>query len=211
MMRASAAATPSVVVGFAQRVDRAGRTDILDGQIENERAALVRRAAKLDFAAEQICQFAADGQSQSGSAVLSTGAGVRLLERFENDLLLFEWDADARVGDFERHYRLRLIENRVLRAPAPDRGGDVEPHAAVLGELEGVGQQILEHLLQALGVGRDSAPEVLVDLDVEGELPVVGLVPERPRDGVEEVCHRDFLRIHGDKPPRLHQIGRAHV
>ena len=42
----------------------------------------------------------------------------------------------------------------------------------LLGELEGVRQQILEHLLQTLGVGDDAAAEMRIEIDLEGELPV---------------------------------------
>ena len=37
-----------------------------------------------------------------------------------------------------------------------------------------------------------------IDLDVERQLPVVRLVPERPRDAVEQVGDEDFLRIDRD-------------
>ena len=37
-----------------------------------------------------------------------------------------------------------------------------------------------------------------IDLDVEGQLPVVGLVPERPRDGVEQVGDEHLLGVDRD-------------
>ncbi len=49
------------------------------------------------------------------------------------------------------------------------------------GELERVRQQVLQDLLQALGVGHHAAAEVAIDVDVEGKLAVLGLVAERPR------------------------------
>ena len=73
-----------------------------------------------------------------------------------------------------------------------------QPHAALFGELEGVRQQVLEHLLQALGIGRDAAPEMRVDLDVERQLPVVRLVPERPGDRFDQVGDEHLLRVHRD-------------
>ena len=63
------------------------------------------------------------------------------------------------------------------------------------GELEGVRQQVLEHLLQALGIRNDAALEVGSDLDLERQLPVLGLVPERTRHHVEQVGEEDLLRI----------------
>ena len=73
----------------------AGRPHIGLRQIQRESAALAGRAAKLDFAAEQAGEFAADGQAQTGSAVLAAGAGVCLLEGLEDDALLVERDSDA--------------------------------------------------------------------------------------------------------------------
>ena len=40
--------------------------------------------------------------------------------------------------------------------------------------------------------------EMRIDLDVEGQLPVVGLVAERPRDRVEQVGDEHLLRIDRD-------------
>jgi hypothetical protein len=57
-----------------------------------------RHAAQADFAAEQVRQLAADGQAQAGAAVFAAGAGVGLLERLEDELLLFRRDADAGVS-----------------------------------------------------------------------------------------------------------------
>ena len=39
--------------------------------------------------------------------------------------------------------------------------------AALLGEFEGVRQQVFQHLLQALGVGDNAAVQMVVELDIE--------------------------------------------
>ena len=70
------------------------------------------------------------------------------------------------------------LEHRMVRAPAAGRDADVQPHAAVLGELERVGQQVLQDLHQPLGVGDDRAPEVR--LEAGGESRACG---SRPRGG----------------------------
>ena len=72
----------------------------------------------MDFAAEKVRQLAADREAQTGAAVFAAGAGVGLHERFENDLLFFRGNADAGIGDLERHHRRGLLEHRMLRAPA---------------------------------------------------------------------------------------------
>ena len=74
----------------------------------------------------------------------------------------------------------------------------VEPDAALRRELERVRQQVLEHLLQPLGVGGDGAAEIGIDMDLERELPRFRLVAERPRDHVEQVGEEHFLGIDRD-------------
>jgi len=97
---------------------------------------------------------------------------------------------------FERHDRRRLPEHRVPGAPAALDLRNAQPHAAFRGELERVRQQVLENLLQALGVGVDAASEIGVETDLERKLPRLGLVPERTCDHVEQVRERDVFRIH---------------
>ena len=58
---------------------------------------------QLDFAAEQVCEFAADRQTKARAAVTPTGAGVRLLEGLEYDALLLRRNADASIGHLERN------------------------------------------------------------------------------------------------------------
>src|SRR5262245_52679707 len=133
----------------------------------------------MDFAAEQVRQLSADREPQAGAAVFAAGAGVGLHEGLENDLLLVLCDADAGVGDLERHRRRRLLEHGMLRAPAALRRRDAQPYAALRRELERVREQVLEHLLQALGIGDDAASERGVEVDLEEQLPGLGLVAER--------------------------------
>ena len=71
-------------------------------------------AAQLDFAAEQVGQFAADGEAQAGSAVLAAGAGIGLLEGLEDDALFLRRNADAGIGDFERDHRTGAGEDGMI-------------------------------------------------------------------------------------------------
>ena len=103
-----------------------------------------------DFAAEQARDFAADGQAQAGAAVLAAGAAVGLLERLEDDLLLVRRDADAACRRPRRPRRGRPVEALVVVAPALVGRLDRQRDAAVVRELEGVGQQVLDDLLQPL-------------------------------------------------------------
>jgi hypothetical protein len=183
--------------GRVADADRVRRADISGRQIQREGAAAARRAAQLDLAAEQLRQFAADGEAEAGTAVFSAGAGIGLLERLEDDLLLFERNADAGVGHLERDHARRLLEHGMLRVPAGPRGDHAHPDATLGGELESIGQQVLQHLLQPLGVGDDAAPDILVDLNVEGESAVFRLVAERPPHHIQQRRERDVLGVDG--------------
>ena len=68
-----------------------GRADIGLRQIKSESAALARCTSQLDFSTEEAGQFAADCETKACAAVLTAGAGVCLLESFEDDALGMDW------------------------------------------------------------------------------------------------------------------------
>ena len=192
------------VPGFAKRTgwrtgSAADGRRIGDRQVERECAADARRAAQLDFAAEQARQLAADRKPQSGAAIFAAGAGVGLLECLENDLLLLGRNADAGIGDLEGDDGLRLAENRVCRGPADRRGRNLELNAAAVGELERVGQQVLQHLLQTLGVGHQAASKGRIEIDLERKLSRVRFVAERAAHGIKQIGEEDLFGIDRDR------------
>src|SRR3989442_9980304 len=111
-------------------------------QHQRKRAALARIARELELAAEEPRQLATDREPEPGAAVLAAGAAVGLLERLEDDSLLVGRDADAGIADREGH------RARVARR-------DAQAHGALLRELEGVGDEVLQDLLQARRIGAD--------------------------------------------------------
>ena len=89
-----------------------------------------------------------------GAAVLAAGRAVGLLERLEDDLLLVRRDADAGVG--RPRTRAPRRPGSAPRCPGsspPSAGSTRQRHLPVVRELEGVGEQVLDDLLQPLGVG----------------------------------------------------------
>src|SRR5207237_6663353 len=66
---------------------------------EPKRRTCAQHAAQTDGAAHQLNEFAADGQSQTGSSVLAGGGGIGLRERLEQLFLRFLRNADARIAD----------------------------------------------------------------------------------------------------------------
>src|SRR6185312_7840983 len=119
---------------------------------------------QMNLAAQQASQLAADSQAETGAAVFAAGSCVRLLKRFEDQFLLFQRDADAAIGDFKGNDRRRLIEDRMIAAPASHGGGDFQLDAAFRRKLESVGEEVFQNLLQTFGVGDDAAPEVRIDI-----------------------------------------------
>src|SRR5207244_4338376 len=77
------------------------RCDVLEGQVERERAALARLALEADLSAEQLGEVAADAQAEAGAVVLAAGGAVGLLKSLEDDLVLLTRNADAGVDDRE--------------------------------------------------------------------------------------------------------------
>ena len=84
-------------------------------------------------AAEQYRQFPADGEAQPGTAVFSRGAGIGLLERFENKFLLVDRNTNARVRHFKDHVGAGKT--------------DIQFNLALVGELKCIRQQVLKDLL----------------------------------------------------------------
>ena len=76
----------------------------------------------MDLAAKKIGKLAADRQAEFSAAILATGAGIGLLEGFENDALLINRDSNSRIGDFEGNNRRTDLEANgwvTIRPPPP--------------------------------------------------------------------------------------------
>ncbi len=132
---------------------------ILTRQHQRKRAALPRHAVDADRTAQQRRQIPRDRQAKAGATVLAVGGAVRLTERLENTFLLICSDTDTGVLDAEGDVIVRLR-------------GNGQADRAVLSELDRVGQQVLDHLLQTLTVGEQQARCVRLNLDAEGEFLV---------------------------------------
>src|SRR5690606_547210 len=108
-----------------------------------------------------------DRQPEAGAAVEPARRRVGLLERLEDEPLLLGLDPDAGVADGEGDDRGRAYERLALERLRVALERDLEAHAARLGELEGVREQVLEDLLEALRVRRDRGRHLRRDLHLE--------------------------------------------
>src|SRR5688572_7413625 len=145
---------------------------VRDRQVQREAAALARRALDGDLAAEQAADLATDRQAEPGAAVLAACRAVGLLEGLEDDAQLVGRNTDARVGDRVRGYNRRGTERRVRRTPAAARAPDRQLDAALVRELEGVRQQVLQNLQQPLLVGNRAARQLRIQVDRQAEVLV---------------------------------------
>src|SRR5205085_2336814 len=184
------------LAGWQRRAVPRADAGIAKWQIERKGAADIGRAAQLDLAAEQIGEFSADREAEARAAVFAVRAGISLLERFEDDALFLRRNADTGIGHLEHDDAGGAVQHRVVRAPAARSLINAELDPAMLGELEGVRQQVLEHLLQPLRVSVDAAVELGIELHVEGQLAAIRLMPERPRHHIDQVIEEDVLDIH---------------
>ena len=177
----------------------ARRRDELRRKVEGEQTPLAWRALKLDLSSQEPPQLAADGQPEPRAAVLAAGASVRLLERLEDDLLLLQGNPDPRVRDRERDDRVRLPQRGILELDRGTRRIDLERDPSLPGELEGVREQVLENLLQALGVRLDGARQVGRRLDGEFQILRLGHVIEGSLDESVEIREAQIAQIHGHR------------
>ena len=100
-------------------------------------------------------QALADGQPEAGAAVFAGGRAVGLDERLEEMLLGLGGYADAGVGN---------LEAQTDAAGLFLRGRDGHDHLSLLGELDGVPQQVHQDLAQSHGVAAHQARHGRIDL-----------------------------------------------
>ena len=158
-------------------------------QGDGERAASSQFADKADFAAQQLAQLLDDRQPQAGPGILPRQVAIAhgqgtLPELLENDLAVFLGNPHAGVGDRDLQ--------PVVQAAA-DRHGDP---AALRSELDGIGQQVDQDLLDlALVVEHDRQ----VGLDFADQVDVL-LFAQRA----------DHLALGGDHRPDA-ELGQPHI
>ena len=91
-------------------------------------------------------------------------------------------------------WRARLSDS-LSSAPAARHRPHRQLDGAGVGELEGVGEQVLEDLHQAGRVGGDRARQALGQLDGKLQVLLVGKLAERPLDLVLDLAERDLADV----------------
>src|SRR3990167_4285 len=139
-------------------------------ELEGEPGPVARRADAGQLAAEQLGQFAADGQAQAAAAEAAGDRAVGLFEAVEQarPRLLVEAGAAVAHDEAERTGFARPV--------------DGQPHGAGLGELHRVAQHVAEDLFQPDRVAFDDLVGRRVDLDLEGDALLLGPDGEQGRE-----------------------------
>ena len=109
-------------------------------QGEHESTPHAHLALDRKLTAHSASQVAADGEAEARAFVRSRQVGPDLREWFENSAVLIERDTDARVAD--RH------AYSVTVTLTPESDGPLGT-----GELDGIGEQVHEHLTETLWIG----------------------------------------------------------
>ncbi|MNC20481.1 hypothetical protein D3C75_684290 [compost metagenome] len=118
-----------------------GRGQHRQGQAHGETAAQSRLADHAQFATHQAHQAVADRQAQPGA--LRTGSATDLTEGLEQACLFLGGNAHAGIGDLPgQHARLAFALHQSY----------AQHHPAMLGELDGIAEQVAEHLADPVGI-----------------------------------------------------------
>ncbi|OPZ57101.1 MAG: hypothetical protein BWY87_01697 [Deltaproteobacteria bacterium ADurb.Bin510] len=134
-------------------------------------------ALDADAATHHLDQVPGDRQPQAGAAVAPGDAVVLLGEGRKDVIDAFGADADAGVRDLEAQQGLSvaLVEHF-----------DLEAHLASFGELDGVADQVHEHLADATGIAAQAGRQVLRMQDVQLEALLLGAVAHDVLDLAQE-------------------------
>jgi len=130
-----------------------------------------RLAVDTDLPAHQGDDALADDQAKASAAVHPGGRGIGLRERGEQLRETFRRDADAGIDDLEAQ-RMRGAVLAVLL--------DAQGDATAFGELDGVAEQIGQHLSQSRRVTAHREADVGVDFQMQQQAFGLGLLGQQP-------------------------------
>ena len=158
------------------------RQILVQVQSKPEPAALSRFALDTDDAAHLLHQPLADRQPQPGAAVFARGGAVGLMKRLEQAGDFIRRHADAAVLHFDQQHTGRGV--LFLQANA-------HRHRAFLGELDGIADEIEQHLAQAQCVAAPQAGNAGIDFRHQPQT-LGARLPQQLRHRVAE-CQIEIL------------------
>ena len=161
------------------------RRGVFDLQSDSECGTVADVAFHADVAAHEHAEALADGQSKAGAAVFARGGGIDLGERLEEPVESIGRNADTGVANGDGDHAV-CRAHRFVGTGGRNFHGD-----GTFGrKLDGVVDEVTEHLAQADGVADQDFGNLLVNEVADFEFPVGGLRGEQVQrffDGVFEV------------------------
>ncbi|KFB69802.1 MAG: hypothetical protein CAPSK01_000515 [Candidatus Accumulibacter vicinus] len=164
---------------------------VLNRNLETERATHAQCTFGMDRAAQELDELAADGQAQAG-ALGCPLSGRRLHERNEDPLELVGGDARAGIAyrEAQSHGDGRLARH----------DGDRQADATLLGELEGVAEQVDQHLPQLDLIATHIARGFGGELDIESQALFLGLERKHSPQPGEQFVEVELDGVHHAAP-----------
>ena len=164
-------------------------------QHQAETAALVLFAVDDQLPAQQLRQAPRDRQAQTATAVMTAGAGIDLFEGLEDRVQALFGNTNAGITHRQRH--MLVVGGR---ADAGQHGAagqrHMQGHRAFAGELEGIAEQVVEHLLQLGTIGDQGVGHRRVHLDGELQTVFHRHVAEVARHLAGDGIDLHFLAVH---------------
>ena len=154
-------AQPFERLGFRRNRDELRTRRLVERHGEMERAAASDFAFDPQPAAHQLDQPQRNRQPEARAAEAARRRAVGLGEGLEDVLLLVGGNADAGIADAE-------VQERTAGVVGIRRGVDAQHDFALVRELDGVAEDVQEHLAQSAGVADEVGRHV--GRDVVGEL-----------------------------------------
>ena len=163
-------------------------TEHLHRQPHAELRALPRLTLQLDIAAQGLQQLTGDGQAQAGAAIAATGGAVELLERLKNPLMLIGGNANTAVAHPQAQHRQAAVGDTRLNA-------DLQFDLALIGKLQGIGQQVAQNLVQTHTVTEDVLGHVVRHQIEQAQALLFGLRAHAGIQLLEHLAHIQRLQL----------------
>src|SRR5579872_2046499 len=149
-----------------------------------------------DRASMQLDQRLDDREAQSQSAITARDRRITLPKAVEHEGQKLGLDTNAGVLDDDLDVRVHTLQNHL-------------DSAARRRELHGVGEEIPQYLLQAVGVATNPADARIQKL-VNADAPGFGALPDRVNRVVNDVMELQRLHLEmdlaGDDPAHIQQV-----
>src|SRR5271157_933609 len=156
-------------------------------------------AFKSDFTTEEPGNFAAYGEPQAGASVSTARRTIRLLKGLKHDCMFLRRNPNAGVTHTESDHIGGVAQCRMIKTPAGRSRRDLQYNRSAIGEFASVGEQILEHLLEPLGISLQGNRQACVQVDSEGEAFALRDRTESALDRTADFAQHNGAHVQGNR------------